>query len=207
MTLLLGILVSLVGGAEAAVRPLAPTRVPLAASAASVDPLWRSRLEQACVTTAAAARQILAARGEVKVLAELAHSDTRTITEYSGAPFRVEPLDDPQRVFRHWVRTREALEAILRESVLRAGPVPYVEFTGGSMAYIKAIYVDIHGAFFTVPGRSASEPRVMNQEVFHFVDFRLPGGLQALRLDGDDVLVIPAPVDTILPISIVSSSR
>ncbi|PIR15397.1 MAG: hypothetical protein COV48_14625, partial [Elusimicrobia bacterium CG11_big_fil_rev_8_21_14_0_20_64_6] len=137
----------------------------------------------------------------------LATSDTKTITEFNGTPNRVEQLDAPGRVFRHWVLNKQAFEAILEQGALRAGPVSYVEFTGGKHAYIKDIYVDIQGSFFTTPEHSAAEPRVMNQEAAYYVDFRLPEGVSALRLDGDDVLVIPAEPGTYLPIEIVGSSR
>ena len=203
--------VSLSPAAIAAVRP-APA-APDSAVTPSEEPLrpggprWVGLLKEARQTTAAASRRILAMRGAVKVRAELATSDTKTITEFNGTPNRVEQLDAPGRVFRHWVLNKQAFEAILEQGALRAGPVSYVEFTGGKHAYIKDIYVDIQGSFFTTPEHSAAEPRVMNQEAAYYVDFRLPEGVSALRLDGDDVLVIPAEPGTYLPIEIVGSSR
>lgn len=198
--------------APAAAAAPAPAPVPTAQAASSEEPLkagsprWESLLVEARRTTSAAARRIMAMRGAVKVRAELATSDTKTITEYTGAPSRVEVLDAPGRVFRHWVLDKEAFEAILKQGALRAGPVSYVEFTGSKHAFIKDIYVDIQGSFFTTPEHSAAEPRVMNQAAAYFIDFRLPEGVSALRLDGDDVLVIPAAPGTYLPIEIVGSS-
>ncbi|MCM2305574.1 MAG: hypothetical protein NDJ72_12780, partial [Elusimicrobia bacterium] len=182
--------------------PAAPSEAPLKAG----GPRWVGLLMEARQTTAAATRRIMAMRGMVKVRAELATSDTKTITEFNGAPGRVEELSAPGRVYRHWVTSKEAFEAILEQGALRAGPVSYVEFTGGRHAYIKDIYVDIQGSFFTTPEHSAAEPRVMNQEAAYYVDFRLPEGVSALRLDGDDVMVIPAAPGTYLPIEIVGSS-
>lgn len=196
--------------AISAARPAAAS--PDSAVAPSEEPLrpggprWVGLLKEARQTTAAASRRILAMRGAVKVRAELATSDTKTITEFNGVPNRVEQLDAPGRVFRHWVLNKQAFEAILEQGALRAGPVSYVEFTGGKRAYIKDIYVDIQGSFFTTPEHSAAEPRVMNQEAAYYVDFRLPEGVSALRLDGDDVMVIPAEPGTYLPIEIVGSS-
>lgn len=180
----------------------APAEEPLKA----LGPRWVGLLREARQTTTAATRRIMAMRGAVKVRAELATSDTKTITEFNGAPNRVEELKAPGRVFRHWVLNKEAFEAILEQGALRAGPVSYVEFTGSKHAYIKDIYVDIQGAFFTTPEHSAAEPRVMNQEAAYYVDFRLPDGVGALSLDGDDVMVIPAAPGTYLPIEIVGSS-
>ena len=194
--------------ALAAVQPAAAT--PDAASPAeeplkALGPRWVGLLREARQTTAAATRRIMAMRGAVKVRAELATSDTKTITEFNGAPNRVEELKAPGRVYRHWVLSKEAFEAILEQGALRAGPVSYVEFTGSKHAYIKDIYVDIQGAFFTTPEHSAAEPRVMNQAAY-YIDFRLPEGVNALSLDGDDVMVIPAAPGTYLPIEIVGSS-
>lgn len=188
--------------APAAPGAAAPAEEPLKA----LGPRWVGLLREARQTTTAATRRIMAMRGMVKVRAELATSDTKTITEYNGAPNRVEELKAPGRVFRHWVLNKEAFEAILEQGALRAGPVSYVEFTGSRHAYIKDIYVDIQGAFFTTPEHSAAEPRVMNQEAAYYVDFRLPEGVSALSLDGDDVMVIPAAPGTYLPIEIVGSS-
>lgn len=188
--------------AAAAPGSAAPAEEPLKA----LGPRWVGLLREARQTTAAATRRIMAMRGAVKVRAELATSDTKTITEFNGAPNRVEELKAPGRVFRHWVLNKEAFEAILEQGALRAGPVSYVEFTGSKHAYIKDIYVDIQGAFFTTPEHSAAEPRVMNQEAAYYVDFRLPEGVAALSLDGDDVMVIPAAPGTYLPIEIVGSS-
>lgn len=204
--------------ALAAVPALAAPAPALAAAAstpdvpASVEPLkangprWVGLLAEARRTTAAATRRIMAMRGAVTVRAELATSDTKTITEYNGAPGRVEELKAPGRIYRHWIMGKEAFEAVLEQGALRAGPVSYVEFTGGRHAYIKDIFVDIQGAFFTTPEHSAAEPRVMNQEAGYYVDFRLPEGVSALSLDGDDVMVIPAAPGTYLPIEIVGSS-
>jgi hypothetical protein len=194
--------ISPVRPAPAAPDPVTPTAETLKAG----GPRWVGLLKEARQTTAAATRRIMAMRGAVKVRAELATSDTKTITEYNGAPSRVEELAAPGRIFRHWVLNKQAFESILEQGALRAGPVSYVEFTGGKHAYIKDIYVDIQGAFFTTPEHSAAEPRVMNQEAAYYVDFRLPEGVSALRLDGDDVLVIPGAPGTYLPIEIVGSS-
>lgn len=169
-------------------------------------PRWVGLLREARQTTTAATRRIMAMRGAVKIRAELATSDTKTITEFSGAPNRVEELKAPGRVFRHWVLNKEAFETILQQGALRAGPVSYVEFTGSARAYIKDIYVDIQGAFFTTPEHDAAEPRVMNQAAAYYIDFRLPEGMSALSLDGDDVMLIPAAPGTYLPIEIVGSS-
>ncbi|MDD5302767.1 MAG: hypothetical protein PHS14_06610 [Elusimicrobia bacterium] len=182
--------------------PAAPSAEPLVAG----GPRWISLLKEARQTTAASTRRIMAMRGAVKVRAELATSDTKTITEYNGAPSRVSQLDAPGRIYRHWVLGKEAFEAILEQGALRAGPVSYVEFTGSKHAFIKDIYVDIQGSFFTTPEHSAAEPRVMNQAAAYYVDFRLPEGVSALSLDGDDVMVIPAAPGTYLPIEIVGSS-
>ncbi|OGS41303.1 MAG: hypothetical protein A2506_11400 [Elusimicrobia bacterium RIFOXYD12_FULL_66_9] len=192
--------------AQAAASPAAESSAAAEKPLKAGSPLWESLLMQARQTTSAATRRILAMRGAVKVRAELATSDTKTITEYTGTPNRVEKLEAPGRVFRHWVLNKDAFAAILEQGALRAGPVSYVEFTGGRHAYIKDIYVDIQGAFFTTPEHSAAEPRVMNQEASYYVDFRLQEGVSALRLDGDDVLVIPASPGTYLPIEIVGSS-
>lgn len=143
----------------------------------------------------------------VSVSAVLASKDTKTITEYRGVPSRVEELQTGGKVFRHWVRDPAALEAILRDGVLRAGPVSYVEFTGSSRAYIKDIYVDLLGVFFTTPEHSAAEPRVMNEATPHYIDFQIPEGMRALSLDGDTVLMLPARPGTELPVRIVGSSR
>lgn len=199
--------------------PVTPAPTPVAAAAAAPavapsaeeplkagGPRWQQLLKTAQALTAAETARILALRGAVKIRAELATNDTKTITEYTGAPSRVEKLETAGRVYRHWILDRKAFEAILEQGALRAGPVSYVEFTGGRHAYIKDIYVDIHGSFFTTTERSAAEPRVMNQEAPFFVDFRLPDGVSALRLDGDDVMVIPASPGTYLPIEIVGSS-
>ncbi|MCR4294866.1 MAG: hypothetical protein NUW21_04980, partial [Elusimicrobia bacterium] len=169
-------------------------------------PRWVGLLREARQTTTAATRRIMAMRGAVKIRAELATSDTKTITEFNGAPNRVEELKAPGRIFRHWVLSKEAFETILEQGALRAGPVSYVEFTGSKHAYIKDIYVDIQGAFFTTPEHDAAEPRVMNQTAAYYVDFRLPEGVSALSLDGDDVMIIPAAPGTYLPIEIVGSS-
>ena len=194
--------------APAPAAPAAPDPAVMPASEPlkAGGPRWKSLLMEARQTTAAASRRILAMRGAVKVRAELATSDTKTITEYTGAPRRVEELAERDRVYRHWILDKKAFEAILEQGALRAGPVSYVEFTGSKHAYIKDIYVDIHGSFFTIPERSAAEPRVMNQEARYYVDFRLPDGVSALRLDGDDVLVIPASPGTYIPVEIVGSS-
>jgi hypothetical protein len=180
----------------------APAEEPLKAG----GPRWISLLKEARQTTTASTRRIMAMRGAVKVRAELATSDTKTITEYTGTPSRVEELNEPGRIFRHWILGKEAFEAILEQGALRAGPVSYVEFTGSKHAFIKDIYVDIQGSFFTTPEHSAAEPRVMNQAAPYYIDFRLPEGVSALRLDGDDVLIIPAAPGTYLPIEIVGSS-
>jgi len=195
--------------ALAAVRPAAATpdaAAPSEEPLKALGPRWVGLLREARQTTAAATRRIMAMRGAVKVRAELATSDTKTITEFTGAPNRVEELKAPGRVYRHWVLSKEAFEAILEQGALRAGPVSYVEFTGSKHAYIKDIYVDIQGAFFTTPEHDAAEPRVMNQAAGYYVDFRLPEGVSALSLDGDDVMVIPAAPGTYLPIEIVASS-
>lgn len=201
---------SIIASPAAAAAPTAAVAPEIAAVAEGPlkagGPRWVGLLKEARQTTTAATRRIMAMRGAVKVRAELATSDTKTITEYTGAPSRVSELSAPGRIFRHWVLDKQAFEAILEQGALRAGPVSYVEFTGGKHAYIKDIYVDIQGSFFTTPEHSAAEPRVMNQEAAYYVDFRLPEGVSALRLDGDDVMVIPAAPGTYLPIEIVGSS-
>ncbi|MCX5787639.1 MAG: hypothetical protein NTX64_03885 [Elusimicrobia bacterium] len=164
-------------------------------------------LESAQRSTAKAVATLLKKKSSgVKATNVLANTDTKTITEYSGVPARVERLDTNGRLFRHWIKDEETLKMIVRTGLLRAGPTPYVEFTGGRGAFIKDIYPDLHGVFFTIPARSAAEPRVMNWEVPHYVDFEVPEGVSALRLDGDDVLMIPAAPGTEIPVKIVGSS-
>ncbi|MBI5241820.1 MAG: hypothetical protein HY926_15210 [Elusimicrobia bacterium] len=141
-----------------------------------------------------------------KVTKILANTDTKTITEYSGVPSRVERLETTGKVFRHWIRDAETFQAITRTRILKAGPTSYVEFTGSRGAFIKDIYPDLRGAFFTVPARSSAEPRVMNEDVPYYIDFEVPEGVAALRLDGDDVLMIPAEPGTEIPVRIVGAS-
>jgi hypothetical protein len=126
--------------------------------------------------------------------------------EYSGVPSRVEPLETAGQIFRHWIKDEAALRAILSAGILKAGPTAYVEFTGDHRAYIKQIYNDLHGVFFTTPAHSASEPRVMNSSAQYYIDFQIPSGIAALRLDGDEVLMIPALPGTPIPVKIVGSS-
>jgi hypothetical protein len=141
----------------------------------------------------------------VTVTKTLANTDTKTITEYSGVPSRVERLETRGKVFRHWIRNAETFQAVTRTRILKAGPTSYVEFTGGRGAYIKDIYPDLRGVFFTMPERSAGEPRVMNEDVPYYIDFEIPEGVAALRLDGDDVLMIPAEPGAEIPIKIVGT--
>jgi hypothetical protein len=135
----------------------------------------------------------------------LANTDTKTITEYSGVPRRVERLETKGKVFRHWIRNAETFRAVTRTRILKAGPTSYVEFTGGRGAYIKDIYPDLRGVFFTMPERSSAEPRVMNEDVPYYIDFEIPEGVAALRLDGDDVLMIPAEPGAEIPVKIVGT--
>ena len=164
-------------------------------------------LDSARRSTAKAVAKVLKQKAAgPKVTNVLANTDTKTITEYSGVPGRVERLETKGRVFRHWIKDEATLKAIVRTGVLKAGPTSYVEFTGGHGAYIKDIYPDLRGVFFTIPGRSAAEPRVMNWDVPHYIDFEVPEGVEALRLDGDDVLMIPAEPGTDIPVRIVGSN-
>ncbi len=141
-----------------------------------------------------------------KVTKVLANTDTKTITEYSGVPSRVERLETKGKVFRHWIRDEATFQAVTRTRILKAGPTSYVEFTGSRAAFIKDIYPDLRGVFFTVPARSSAEPRVMNEDVPYYIDFEVPEGVAALRLDGDDVLMIPAETGTEIPVRIVGTS-
>ena len=191
--------------------PIAPVEVPLderltsERMSESMLGQWQERLSASRTETAAESARILSARSDgVRERKVICSKDTKTITEYSGVPSRVKPLEAADRVFRHWIRTEEALHAILRTGLLRPGPVPYVEFTGTSRAYIKDIYSDVRGVFFTTPDQSSSEPRVMNEAVPHYVDFRLPEGVAALDLDMGVVLAAPAKGD--VPIEIEGSS-
>jgi hypothetical protein len=164
-------------------------------------------LESARKATQKAVSEVLKKKDAVtKVTKVLANTDTKTITEYSGVPSRVERLETKGKVFRHWIRNAETFQAIVRTRILKAGPTSYVEFTGGHGAFIKDIYPDLQGVFFTMPARSAAEPRVMNEDVPYFIDFEIPEGVAALRLDGDDVLLIPAVPGTEIPVKIVGTS-
>ncbi|MFA6317642.1 MAG: hypothetical protein WC943_09495 [Elusimicrobiota bacterium] len=168
---------------------------------------WNAALTEARKNTAADVARLLKMRkAGPKVHAELAASDTKTITEYRGVPGRIAALSEDGRIYRHWVRDSADLESILASGLLRAGNVSYVEFTGSHRAYIKDIYLDLHGPFFTATENTASEPRVMNEDVHHYVDFRLPPGVRALSLDGSDVMMIPSAPGTYLPIEIAGSS-
>ncbi len=158
-------------------------------------------------STGEAVERFLAMREDgPKVRAVLANKDTKTITEYTGVPRRTEELQTGDRVFRHWVRKGEDLDAIVRAKAIKAGPTSYADFTGGKHAYIKDVYVDLQGVFFTDPRHSASESRVLNEDMTHYVDFRIPAGVRALKLDGDDVMLVPAKPGTEIPIEIVGSS-
>lgn len=179
------------------------TALPLTAG----GPMWQELLDKARAASGIAVKKLLSARGAVKVRAVLASKDTKTITEYTGVPGRVEELKPGTRVYRHWVRSEADLDAIIAQGALRAGPVSYAEFTGSQRAFIKDIYVDLHGVFFTTPAHAAAEPRVMNEATPHWIDFRLPKGVRALRLDGDEVLMIPAGTGDYVPVEIVGSSR
>jgi hypothetical protein len=142
----------------------------------------------------------------VEVAKTLANTDTKTITEYSGVPSRIERLETTGKTFRHWTKDEATFKAIVRTGILKAGPTPYVDFTGGRGAFIKDIYPDLKGVFFTMPTRSAGEPRVMNRELPYYIDFRIPEGVASLRLDGDDVLLIPAEPGAEIPVMIVGTS-
>ena len=98
-------------------------------------------------------------------------------------------------------------DPVLESGLLRGGETSYVEFTGSKHAFIKDIYPELHGVFFTTTDHSAGEPRVMNWEVPFYVDFTLPEGVEALSLDGTEVLMIPAPYGAMVPVEIVGSSR
>jgi hypothetical protein len=177
------------------------------AVAGQASTAWQERLPGAVVETGAETERLLEARKKgVKISKELATSDTKTITEYSGVPSRVEELKDYARVYRHYIRNKADLDAILAGGMLKAGPVSYVEFTGSSRAYIKDIYPDVHGIFFTSPEKSSGEPRVMNEAVPHWIDFRIPPGVRAVSLDGSDVLMLPIERESFVPVLIVGSS-
>jgi len=168
---------------------------------------WNSLLSEARASTGKAVPGILAAKSKgVKTKAILAAKDTKTITEYSGVPGRVEEVQDHQKVFRHWVRNEADLRSILSAGLLRAGPVSYVEFTGSSRAYIKDIYPDLRGVFFTAPKNLSSEPRVMNEATPHYIDFRIPEGVRALSLDGETVMMVPAEPGAFIPVEVTGSS-
>lgn len=158
-------------------------------------------------STGEAVERFLAMRAEApKIRAVLANKDTKTITEYTGVPRRTEELQTGDRVFRQWVRKGEDLAAILRLRAIKAGPTSYADFTGSKHAYIKDVYVDLQGVFFTDPRHSAGESRVLNEDMTHYVDFRIPSGVRGLTLDGDDVMLVPAKPGTEIPIEIVGSS-
>ncbi|MBI5882495.1 MAG: hypothetical protein HZB91_05260 [Elusimicrobia bacterium] len=183
------------------------SRLPAERSSQENQARWNAALSEARKKTPAEVRRLLKMRAAgPKVHAELATSDTKTITEYRGVPGRIEALPEDGRVYRHWVRNAADLESILASGLLRAGPVSYVEFTRSRRAFIKDIFLDLKGPFFTAPENKANEPRVMNEDVEHFVDFRLPPGVAALSLDGTTVMMIPAEPGTFLPIEIVGSS-
>ncbi|MFC1679305.1 hypothetical protein ACFL2T_03760 [Elusimicrobiota bacterium] len=189
--------------------------VPLAESLAAErnGPENRARarrlLAGARKSTSDKARDILASKREgPKVKTVIANKDTKTITEYSGAPGRVKTLETSGKVFRHWVQREDDLREILRTGLLKAGRTSYVEFIGESRAYIKNIYVDLQGVFFTQRHVSSAEPVVMNMSVPFYVDFILPEGVAALDMDNGMVLMIPgsfAP-ETLVPVEIVDSS-
>lgn len=197
----------------------APEPVPVQMNAAAVPSLpalpalpeaaaWPALLEQAQQTTGPLVEKALAARQEgTTVKAVLAAKDTKTITEYHGVPSRVSELQTVGEVYRHWVLDEKDLPAILASRALKAGQTAYVEFTGSSRAYIKDIYPDLRGVFFTAPQNAASDPRVLNQSTPHYVDFRLPPGVRALSLDGKTVMMVPAQPGTMIPVEIVGSSR
>ncbi len=171
------------------------------------DAAWNEALRSARESTPAEASRLLALASKgAEVSKVLANSDTKTILEYAGVPGRMVELPDYGRVYRHWVRKAADLDSILATGLLKVGPVSYVDYTGSSAAYIKEIYPDLHGAFFTEPERAADEPRVMNEAAGFWVDFRIPEGVKALSLDGDVVMMIPADVGAFLPIEVVASS-
>lgn len=177
------------------------------AVAAEAAGAWQARLPAAVVETGAETERLLSERKKgTKISRELATGDTKTITEYSGVPSRVEELKDYGRVYRHYIRSEADLKSILGSGMLKAGQVSYVEFTGSSRAYIKDIYPDVHGVFFTTPETKSGEPRVMNESVPHWIDFRIPPGVRAVSLDGTDVLMLPIDRGAFVPVVIVGSS-
>lgn len=180
---------------------------PAAAVDAAGDSRWTALLDAARTTTGPAVEKVLAAKKKgTSVHAVLAGKDTKTITEYNGVPSRVTELKTEGQVFRHWVLNEKDLPEILKAKALKAGHTSYVEFTGSSRAYIKDIYIDLRGVFFTGPENDAGNPRVLNQSTPHYVDFKIPAGVRALSLDGRDVMMVPAEPGAAIPIEIVSSS-
>ncbi|MFA6028661.1 MAG: hypothetical protein WC969_02275 [Elusimicrobiota bacterium] len=177
--------------------------------AAEAQPAGREGLlAAACrITRELVARHLARRRDGTTVTKVLASNDTKTITEYAGVPGRIEKLETANKVYRHWIKDEETLRKIVESGVLRSGETSYVDFTGSKHAFIKDIYPELHGAFFTTPAHSAGESRVMNWEVPYYVDFIVPEGIEALRLDGDEVLMFPAPTGTLIPIEIVGTSQ
>jgi hypothetical protein len=192
----------------AALEVKAPVEVPRPiAGVPALASQWSQALTVARVETGPAVDSLLQAREQgTTVRAVLAAKDTKTITEYNGVPGRTAELDTKDAVYRHWVVDEKALPQILESHTLQAGHTSYVEFTGSSRAYIKDIYPDLRGVFFTAPEHDAAEPRVLNQATPHYVDFRLPAGIRALSLDGDTVMMVPAAPGKLIPIEIVGSS-
>jgi len=160
-------------------------------------------------TQVQAARILASRKAGTSVKAVLANKDTKTITEYHGVPDRVRRLETKDRVYRHYVQREEDLETILRTGNLKVGRTSYVEFIGTSRAYIKNVFVDLQGVFFTQRDISSEEPLVMNMKVDHYIDFRVPEGVAALDMDNGRVLMIPGDFDpaTYIPVEIVASSR
>lgn len=188
-------------------KPAVPA-VTAAPVAAAEQPAGREGLLAAArrITRELVERHLARRKDGTTVTKILASNDTKTITEYAGVPGRIERLETANKVYRHWIKDAETLRKIVESGVLRSGETSYVDFTGSKHAFIKDIYPELHGAFFTTPAHSAGESRVMNWEVPYYVDFIVPEGVEALRLDGDEVLMFPAPTGTLIPIEIVGTS-
>lgn len=131
---------------------------------------------------------------EIKPKYQGGFNDRRVETvQMKGVPAEVRVLSDTElssMVFRHYINGDAYFKEGKELGLISSAATSYVQLAPGVR---RAIFEDITGVFLTLPELSASEVGVQSESDTHYLDLKIPSGVQVVELEKNRIYLIPLP--------------
>lgn len=146
------------------------------------------------------AHELLLRKGKSAAERDLSYGKDIVKIETEAIPARVRRLEiwDVQgQIFRHYT-SQNQIEVISRDSILKAGPTPYVESQGERF---RITYSALKGVFLTSPSYSPKQVGVFHQP---YIEFTIDSKMPVLELE-PGIFLIPSGGEPLsIPIKIIN---